>query len=49
MIELHIYDMDLLFHKISSKYVEDNATTLEMIGLTKTAEKIFKWYETFTC
>ncbi len=28
-------------------YVEDNATTLKMMGLTKTADKIFQWYEYF--
>ncbi len=49
MIELHSYDMDLLFHKVSSKYVEDNATTLQMMGLTKTAENIFQWHKTSTC
>ncbi len=48
MIELHSYDMDLLFHKVSSKYVEDNATTLQMMGLTKAAGIIFQWYETLT-
>ncbi len=41
MIELHSYDMDLLFHKLSSKYVEDNANTLQMMGLTKGTGQIF--------
>ncbi len=42
MIELHSYDMDLLFHKVSSKYVEDNATTLLIMGVTKKVGKIFQ-------
>ncbi len=41
MIESHSYDMDLLFHKVSSKYVEDNATTLQMMDSLKQLVKYF--------
>ncbi len=41
MIELHIYDMDLLFHKVSSKYIEDNATTLQIMDSLKQLIKYF--------
>ena len=45
MIELHSYDMDLL--SVANTYVEDNATTLQMMGFTKTAGKIFQLYDNF--
>ncbi len=32
----------------NTTYVEDNATTLQRMGLTKTAGKIFQWYD-MTC
>ncbi len=41
MIELHSYDIDWLFHKVSSKYVEDNATTLQMMDSLKLLVKYF--------
>ena len=34
---------------VANTYVEDNATTLQIMGLTKTAGIIFQWYETLTC
>ncbi len=41
MIEFHSYDIDLLFHKVSSNHVEDNATTLQMMDSLKLLVKYF--------
>ncbi len=32
---------------VANTYVEDNATTLQMMGLTKAAGIIFQWYDNF--
>ncbi len=47
MVDFQNYDLDLQFRKISSKYVEDNASTLQMMRLTETAGSIFPWYDNF--
>ncbi len=43
MIELHSYDMDLLFHKVSSKQVEFNVTTLQMMDSLKQLVNYFNY------
>ena len=50
MIESHSMTWIYCFIKsVANTYVEDNAITLQRMELTKTAGKIFQWYETLTC